>query len=60
MLFLQMYKINKKNYNNKSLPISINEPRIPQYIGVTFTIAVRIDIAARVKKKFQCCPYSPT
>lgn len=55
-----MYKINKKNYNNKSLPISIIEPRIPQYLGGTFTIAVRIDIAARVKKKFQCCPYSPT
>lgn len=36
-----------------SVPIRINNPNIPQYFGWILTIDVKIDTAARVKKKFQ-------
>lgn len=42
----------------KSIPTRISEPRIPEYCAGTLIIDVRKDIAASVKKKFQCTPYS--
>lgn len=37
-----------------------NKPKNPQYSGWMLNIDVSKDTAARVKKKFQCTPYSPT
>lgn len=42
------------------IPTRISVPRIPQYFGGTLIKDVRSDIAASVKKKFQCTPYSAT
>jgi hypothetical protein len=51
----------KINYSNESLvPVSTSRPANPQYLGWILITDVRIEIAARVKKKFQCTPYSPT
>jgi hypothetical protein len=43
----------------KIIPIRIATPKIPEYCGGMLIMDVRIDTAARVKKKFQCTPYSP-
>jgi hypothetical protein len=42
------------------LPARTSIPTIPQYLGWILIMDVMIEIAARVKKKFQWTPYSPT
>lgn len=43
-----------------NVPARTAKPRTPQYLAGMLTNDVRIDMAASVKKKFQCCPYSVT
>lgn len=49
-----------KTYSIESIPTRTNEPRIPEYFVGTLIVDVRMDMAASVKKKFQCTPYSAT
>lgn len=57
---LKVYnKLEERRIRN-TIPNKITDPKTPQYFEGTFTIEVRIATAARVKKKFQCTPYSPT
>lgn len=51
---------NRKEIVNCAVPIRMDEPRMPQCFGRMLTINVRMATAARVKKKFQWTPYSPT
>lgn len=59
---LLQYKFPSK-YQTKlemTVPARISRPTRPQCFGWILTMDVRIETAARVKKKFQWTPYSPT
>lgn len=42
------------------VPTRTSEPKTPEYCGEILIKEVRSEIAASVKKKFQCTPYSLT